>query len=84
MGSTRHLQSLRSPRAARAAIVAAARIPIGTARRGTQADVPAIELAKPVVAAVLGVRRAGRRMLPRQSLATFAFRPAGDGWGFRM
>lgn len=37
----------------RAAIVAAARTPIGTARRGTLANVPAIELAKPVVAAVL-------------------------------
>ena len=37
----------------RAAIVAAARTPIGTARRGTLANVPAVELAKPVVAAVL-------------------------------
>ncbi|CDO31178.1 thiolase family protein [Mycolicibacterium porcinum] len=37
----------------RAAIVAAARTPIGTARRGTLANLPAIELAKPVVAAVL-------------------------------
>ncbi|WP_166908110.1 thiolase family protein [Mycobacterium sp. DL440] len=40
-------------RTSRAAIVAAARTPIGTARRGTLANVPAIELAKPVVAAVL-------------------------------
>jgi len=37
----------------RAAIVAAARTPIGTARKGTLANVPAIELAKPVVAAVV-------------------------------
>jgi len=37
----------------RAAIVAAARTPIGTARKGTLANMPAIELAKPVVAAVL-------------------------------
>ena len=41
----------------RAAIVAAARTPIGTARKGTLANVPAIELAKPVVAAV--VERSG-------------------------
>lgn len=41
----------------RAAIVAAARTPIGTARRGTLANMPAIELAKPVVAAV--VERSG-------------------------
>lgn len=41
----------------RAAIVAAARTPIGTARRGTLANTPAIELAKPVVAAV--VERSG-------------------------
>src|ERR1700738_5286029 len=37
----------------RAAIVAAARTPIGTARKGTLANVPAIELAKPVVSAVI-------------------------------
>src|ERR1700730_10079579 len=37
----------------RAAIVAAARTPIGTARRGTLANVAAIELAKPVVSAVI-------------------------------
>ncbi|MCW2519303.1 MAG: beta-ketoadipyl CoA thiolase [Mycobacterium sp.] len=37
----------------RAAIIAAARTPIGTARRGTLANVPAIELAKPVVSAVI-------------------------------
>ena len=37
----------------RAAIIAAARTPIGTARRGTLANVPAIELAKPVVSAVV-------------------------------
>ena len=37
----------------RAAIVAAARTPIGTARKGTLANVPAIELAKPIVAAVM-------------------------------
>src|ERR1700741_1773750 len=42
----------------RAAIVAAARTPIGTARKGTLANMPAIELAKPVVAAV--VDRPGR------------------------
>jgi len=42
----------------RAAIIAAARTPIGTARRGTLANVPAIELAKPVVAAA--VERSGR------------------------
>lgn len=41
----------------RAAIVAAARTPIGTARRGTLANTPAIDLAKPVVAAV--VERSG-------------------------
>src|SRR3978361_2407265 len=37
----------------RAASVAAARPPVGTARRGTLANVPAIELAKPVVTAVM-------------------------------
>jgi acetyl-CoA C-acetyltransferase len=37
----------------KAAIIAAARTAIGTARRGTLANVPAIELAKPVVAAVV-------------------------------
>src|SRR6195952_2092346 len=37
----------------RAAIVAAARTAIGTARRGTLANVPAVELAKPVVTAVI-------------------------------
>jgi acetyl-CoA acetyltransferase family protein len=41
----------------RAAIVAAARTPIGTARKGTLANMPAIELAKPIVAAV--VERSG-------------------------
>ncbi|TXA40746.1 acetyl-CoA C-acyltransferase, partial [Mycobacterium tuberculosis variant bovis] len=41
----------------RAAIVAAARTPIGTARKGTLANVPAVELAKPVVTAV--VERSG-------------------------
>lgn len=38
---------------AKAAIVAAARTAIGTSRRGSLANVPAIELAKPVVAAVV-------------------------------
>ncbi len=37
----------------RAAIVAAARTAIGTARKGTLANMPAIELAKPVVSAVI-------------------------------
>jgi acetyl-CoA C-acetyltransferase len=37
----------------RAAIVAAARTAIGTSRRGTLANVPAIELAKPVVSAAI-------------------------------
>jgi acetyl-CoA acetyltransferase family protein len=37
----------------RAAIIAAARTAIGTARRGTLANVPAVDLAKPVVAAVM-------------------------------
>jgi len=37
----------------RAVIVAAARTAIGTARKGSLTDVPAIELAKPVVAAVI-------------------------------
>lgn len=41
----------------RAAIVAAARTAIGTARKGSLANMPAIELAKPVVAAV--VERSG-------------------------
>ena len=41
----------------RAAIVAAARTPIGTARKGTLANMPATELAKPVVADV--VQRSG-------------------------
>ena len=41
----------------RAAIVAAARTAIGTARKGTLANTPATELAKPVVAAV--VQRSG-------------------------
>src|SRR3979490_641523 len=41
----------------RAAIVAAARTPIGTARKGTLANVEAIELAKPVVSA--GIKRSG-------------------------
>jgi acetyl-CoA C-acetyltransferase len=41
----------------RAAIVAAARTAIGTARKGSLANTPAIELAKPVVAAV--VERSG-------------------------
>ena len=41
----------------RAAIVAAARTPIGTARKGTLANMPAVELAKPVVSAV--VERSG-------------------------
>jgi acetyl-CoA C-acetyltransferase len=41
----------------RAAIVAAARTAIGTARKGTLANMPAIELAKPVVAAA--VERSG-------------------------
>ena len=40
------------------AIVAAARTAIGTSRRGTLANVPAIQLAKPVVAAA--VERSGR------------------------
>lgn len=44
-------------RTSRAAIVAAARTAIGTARRGTLANVPAIDLAKPVVSAV--VERSG-------------------------
>lgn len=38
----------------RAVIIGAARTAIGTARRGTLANMPAIELAKPVVAAVIG------------------------------
>ena len=42
-----------APTTSRAAIVAAARTPIGTARKGTLANVPAIELAKPVVSAVI-------------------------------
>ncbi|OBI52011.1 thiolase family protein [Mycobacterium sp. E796] len=37
----------------RAAVVAAGRTAIGTSRRGTLANVPAIELAKPVVASVI-------------------------------
>lgn len=37
----------------RAAIVAAARTPIGTARKGALAHMPAVELAKPVVAAAI-------------------------------
>ena len=37
----------------KAAIIAAARTAIGTARRGTLANMPAIELAKPVVTAVV-------------------------------
>jgi acetyl-CoA acetyltransferase family protein len=41
----------------RAAIVAAARTAIGTARKGSLANMPAVELAKPVVAAV--VERSG-------------------------
>jgi acetyl-CoA acetyltransferase family protein len=41
----------------KAAIIAAARTAIGTARRGTLANMPAIELAKPVVTAV--VERSG-------------------------
>ncbi|CAN5423155.1 thiolase family protein [soil metagenome] len=41
----------------KAAIIAAARTAIGTARKGTLANMPAIELAKPVVAAV--VERSG-------------------------
>jgi acetyl-CoA C-acetyltransferase len=41
----------------RAAIVAAARTPIGTARKGALANMPAVELAKPVVAAA--VERSG-------------------------
>ncbi|MGV0793483.1 thiolase family protein [Mycolicibacterium sp. XJ1819] len=46
-----------TPTTSRAAIVAAVRTPIGTARRGTLANMPAIELAKPVVAAA--VERSG-------------------------
>ncbi|WP_068183225.1 thiolase family protein [Mycobacterium sp. UM_CSW] len=42
----------------RAAIVAAARTAIGTARKGTLANMPAAELAKPVVSAV--IERSGR------------------------
>jgi acetyl-CoA acetyltransferase family protein len=53
MATSTDVPSLRSPRASRAAIVAAARTPIGTARRGTLANVPAVELAKPVVSAVI-------------------------------
>ncbi|WP_197383013.1 thiolase family protein [Mycolicibacterium mengxianglii] len=41
----------------KAAIIAAARTAIGTARKGTLANTPAIELAKPIVAAV--VERSG-------------------------
>lgn len=41
----------------KAAIIAAARTAIGTARKGTLANVPAIELAKPVITAV--VERSG-------------------------
>ena len=40
-------------RTSRAAIVAAARTPIGTARKGTLANMPAVELAKPVISAVI-------------------------------
>jgi acetyl-CoA acetyltransferase family protein len=47
-----------APTTSRAAIVAAARTAIGTARKGTLVDVSAIDLAKPVVAAV--VERSGR------------------------
>jgi acetyl-CoA acetyltransferase family protein len=42
-----------TPTTSRAAIVAAARTPIGTSRRGTLVNMPAIELAKPVVAAAI-------------------------------
>lgn len=42
-----------TPTTSRAAIVAAARTAIGTARKGTLANMPAIELAKPVVAAAI-------------------------------
>jgi acetyl-CoA acetyltransferase family protein len=42
-----------TPTTSRAAIVAAARTPIGTARKGTLAHMPAVELAKPVVAAAI-------------------------------
>ncbi|OBH14994.1 acetyl-CoA acetyltransferase [Mycobacterium sp. E342] len=42
-----------TPTTSRAAIVAAARTPIGTARRGTLIHMPAVELAKPVVAAAI-------------------------------
>ncbi|OCB21107.1 acetyl-CoA acetyltransferase [Mycobacterium malmoense] len=42
-----------TPTTSRAAIVAAARTPIGTARKGTLAQMPAVELAKPVVAAAI-------------------------------
>ena len=42
-----------TPTTSRAAIVAAARTPIGTARKGTLAHMPAVELAKPVVSAAI-------------------------------
>jgi acetyl-CoA acetyltransferase family protein len=42
-----------TPTTSRAAIVAAARTPIGTARKGTLTHMPAVELAKPVVAAAI-------------------------------
>ncbi|CAN5479049.1 thiolase family protein [soil metagenome] len=44
-------------RSSKAAIIAAARTAIGTARKGTLANTPAIELAKPIVAAA--VERSG-------------------------
>ena len=53
MASTTPTPSLRSPQTSRAAIIAAARTPIGTARRGTLANVAAIELAKPVMTAAM-------------------------------
>ena len=53
MATTSQTPSLRSPQTSRAAIVAAARTAIGTARRGTLANVQAVDLAKPVVQAVI-------------------------------
>jgi acetyl-CoA acyltransferase len=44
--------------ASKAVIVAAARTPIGTSRKGSLANVPAVDLAKPVVAAA--IERSGR------------------------
>ena len=49
----------------KAAIVAAARTAIGTARKGTLANMPPIELAKPIVAAADRAFRPRSRRLRR-------------------